>query len=199
MDCLWEDEDFETTPDEEGLLEDIFDPIYLEDIQETIRRISAKHSGPLINVDYNLNSPLLSERPDAVLLSLQGQVIDDRLSQIPGVKHAVSVLKQLDQNWDRVEAASNFHRWTATEIFQKELSTNCFGDRIASALDRNGDAIQVLEAFWKHLTGSGGLLPRDPLKSEWIKGKVDHPSISRLLSDGEWFWFFHRITLMMNS
>uniref|UniRef100_A0AAN0LJ79 Replicase n=1 Tax=Lobos virus TaxID=3139875 RepID=A0AAN0LJ79_9VIRU len=199
MDCLWEDEDFTTTPDEDALMEDLFDPVYLEDIQATIKRISRKHTGPLINVDYNLNSPLLTERPDAVLRSLQGFVIEERLAQVPGVKHAITVLKTLDQNWDNVKATTDFHKWVADEVFQQDLQTNKFSDRLTSSLEKNGDAVQVLEAFWTHLTGDKHALPRDPLKTDWIKGRIDHPSLPRLLTDGEWFWFFHRMVLMLNS
>nr|WAK77186.1 MAG: RNA-dependent RNA polymerase [Rhabdoviridae sp.] len=199
MDCLWEEEPPDLLTEEEEICSDHFDPLYLEEIQETIKRISVKHTGPLINVDYNLNSPLLSERPDAVLNTLRGRSVEQRLSSVPGVKSASEVFKHLGLNWDRVEASEGFHSWVASTVFEGSLKSNQFSNRLGSLLEKSKDAVEVLETFWTHLTENKDPLPIDPMKMDWVKGNANHPSQPRLLQDGEWFWLFHRIVMMMNS
>lgn len=128
MDCLWEEEPPDIPTEEEEIYYDNFDPLYLEEIQETIKRISLKHSGPLVNVDYNLNLPLLDERPQAVLRLLQGLPVDKRLSDIPGVKSAAEALQTLSLNWDLTTSSEGFHSWVAKTIFEGDLKSRQFSD-----------------------------------------------------------------------
>lgn len=114
--CLryhWDEEDPAPSNIFEVPYEDVFDMELLEDVQEATR-FPIKQQGPLVNVDYNLNSPVLDECIQAVLDGLRGQSLEPRLSSIS----ALTALKDVHVDWDPIESALDFHKQMVSNVFQ---------------------------------------------------------------------------------
>ncbi|APG78850.1 RNA-dependent RNA polymerase [Xinzhou dimarhabdovirus virus 1] len=150
----------------------------------------------LPSFDYNLNSPLLRDEIDALIETLQHRGTDQRFVDKWNFKESIYHLSRLQSSWSRVKGSNGFHRWFVNNIIRKEIyPVNV--EELWDAMRHHGElSYQIAITFLKDLTSScehgdyNSFLKPDVLSSGvWIKTR----------SELEWFWWFHMITLIMNS
>nr|AYP67529.1 RNA-dependent RNA polymerase [Manly virus] len=158
-----------------------------------------KLSGVLNSTDYNLNSPLIRDHSDAILKGLRGQGKPGRFLRNEEIERQISSLHHLPCDWTEFSAGSGFHSWLPEGVYQKGLSCRHLSSLWSQNLDENVEAMSVVQDFWLHLTGTELGDSLDLLKGNWRDVESIGSMGKRLVEDGEAYWFFHVLTLLMNS
>ncbi|USL85426.1 MAG: RNA-dependent RNA polymerase [Dermacentor reticulatus rhabdovirus 1] len=171
----------------------------VEDVGDLLQEIPQNPNSPLYNVDYNLNSPLIRDQPDALLTILSGHNPPRRLKNNLSLKRQAFSFQAKLANWPQVKASHGFHQWMMDGVFTRELTTGFFYQQWYPGAEENVAAMEVISDFWRDLTG-GSLPTVDKLlRTPWFKDAPKQDWHKRMLDDGEAFWFFHIVTLLMNS
>lgn len=178
-------------------VEETFFDCSSEDVQFLGEQLAATDGVQLTTVDYNLNSPLIPDKVEATLNQLRTGVVSLRFRNAADVQTGVKLMSKTPVDWGAVKATTGFHEWVAMTAFNRPISTHDLSDRLLKTTEESRACLSVVEAFWKGLTGKSLSNPELFLKREWFGSTP--PKKTRLKSDGEAFWFFHRCTLMMNS
>lgn len=162
-------------------------------------RERSKVKGVLNSTDYNLNSPLISDHSEAVLAGLSGRGLPGRYLRSQEIERQRQSLSHLSCDWKKLKASRSFHSWTARNIYQKSMTSHMLVDLWNANSDEHQAAMTVVRDFWRYLT-EDRLAPCEILLRDlWSKNSGTRPAIKRLQDDGEIFWFFHLLTLLMNS
>ncbi|UYL95605.1 MAG: RNA-dependent RNA polymerase [Yushu Rhabd tick virus 2] len=171
----------------------------MEDIEGVLEEVPKNANSPLYNVDYNLNSPLIRDQPDALLIMLKGFEPSLRFRNNKNLKRQVTSFRALEANWAFVKTTQRFHPWVVSRIFECPLNSDNFIRLWNPSAQENLAAMQVVIDFWEDLVGEQ-LPPADELmRTNWLQVPPTTGWHKRFLDDGEAFWFFHVITLIMNS
>jgi hypothetical protein len=166
---------------------------YMEDqITELINNLNPGLSA----FHYSLNSPLIRDRIDSLLLKLQTNQITNQFIHNKQIWQAAELLKtyatQVD--WGTVTEADGLHEWAAGVVFQTRPSTDQFEKllkRNEKALD---DLLEIVSAFWKSTTG-------ETLNKESLRpGQFLRDGVGLKASGwGESFWILHTLVNLINS
>nr|WAK76932.1 MAG: RNA-dependent RNA polymerase [Rhipicephalus associated rhabdo-like virus] len=171
----------------------------LEDVEACLSQLPKSHNSPLYNVDYNLNSPLIRDQADALLSKLRGTRIAARFERNTTIYKQYKSLSAQVTDWKLVQATNGFHKWAATRVFPREMSTSHFYEQWDTRMTEIVLPMEIVTTFWHDLTGKKPPSPEYLLRAKWLQGEPQYDWQKKLLSEGENFWFFHIITLIMNS
>nr|UYL95634.1 MAG: RNA-dependent RNA polymerase [Tongren Rhabd tick virus 3] len=193
-------EDFEGL-DYLGQDDDIYNDLLemnLPEIPEEIQR-QLMTTSVLNRFDYNLNSPLIADVPDSLLRAAQGITPRNRFRGNPAFDDKLASLQLVSHSLSCYSASTGFHQWAARAIFQKNLKDRNFRRVFDLRLPPAATTMQVVLDFWDAMTGTTPLPLHEALRTEYLMRDSKDPTISRLQDDGEAFWFFYQVVLMMNS
>lgn len=176
---------------------DVFYDCSSDEIHYLGEKLSSTSGVQLTTVDYNLNSPLIPDKIEAVLNQLRTGVVVNRFRNASDVQNGVKLLDPVPVDWGGMKAASGYHQWIAMTVFHRRVTSTDLSDRLLRHTAESRSCLEIVEAFWKGMTGKELTDPISFLRREWLTESPPVPT--RLKDDGEVFWFFHRCTLMMNS
>lgn len=154
----------------------------------------------IINVDYNLNSPLTTDLVDHSLARLKtGRKIPKSLQFTPSLTRSVDLLKQTGASWNQFKGCPSFHAWIGTLLLSTRGLPITLWNLLTSLLTTWDPCYETLETFvsvWlKH-----GLPNRSSMKKFAVFKELNmRTEGEKLQRELELFWLFHRLTLMMNS
>ncbi|AJG39138.1 RNA-dependent RNA polymerase [Tacheng Tick Virus 3] len=171
----------------------------LGEVTDLLTKIPQNPNSPLYNVDYNLNSPLITDHVEALRTLLTGYDPPKRLKYNLNVRRQAASLRAKPMNWRFVKAADHFHSWVSTGVLNKTLTTSYFHNQWNPYATENLSAMQVVLEFWEDLTQQHVTTAYELLRARWFFGTPLSEWHKRLLEDGEAFWFFHIVVLLMNS
>ncbi|UYL95609.1 MAG: RNA-dependent RNA polymerase [Zhangjiakou Rhabd tick virus 1] len=180
------------------MFEEYFDPEgYLE---SSSLQAAMRESTELIANDYNLNSPLITDEVEGLLLSLKtGCSLPTRFKSRFFIRVALQNLKEAGIDWSKVTSTSTYHQWIGRLLTDKtEYPKTLLGILKSSSVNWDA-ALDVLTTFFSSwgkigLPNKVVLKKLDLLKDPSLIGVSD-----RVYKDLELFWLFHCLTLMMNS
>ncbi|UYL95545.1 MAG: RNA-dependent RNA polymerase [Nanning Rhabd tick virus 1] len=155
--------------------------------------------GVLNTCDYNLNSPLIRDHADAILSQLSGRGSSSRYLRNDEIARQVVGFKHLTCDWRNFLSSRGFHRWVAHQIYQKSLPSTFLPSLWNQHKEGHTLAMEVVRDFWKHITKEELPPASVLLRQDWGEGLLKGNTAQRLSSDGEGYWFFHVLTLLMNT
>jgi hypothetical protein len=146
--------------------------------------------------DYSLNSPLIRDRADALLLQLQTGNTTSQFTQNKQLLRSAELLKthvsQMD--WGRVKSADQFHERVTQVIYQGRCQTRQFEQMLQKNRPAAQDAVEIVASFWKATTGTD--LNREVLLCSQFD--YDRPGF-KALGRGEKFWVAHTVVNLINA
>jgi hypothetical protein len=180
------------TPDDHDMFED--DPWgeFMED--QIFAHINNLNPG-LAASDYSLNSPLIRDCSDALLLFLQtGNTTAHFAQNMQFLKTANAMRTHINQvDWCRVKSAELFHEWVSSARYQGRSQTREFEQMLSKNLPAARDAISIVAAFWKSITGN------DLQEENLLRGQFDYDGVGIKARDwGEKFWIAHTLVNLIN-
>lgn len=154
----------------------------------------------IINVDYNLNSPLTTDLVDHALDRLKtGKRIPRFLQSTPTLSRSVDLLKSTQISWKSFKGCLTYHSWVGALLVSLRGPPITLWNIFTSLLTVWNPCFETLETFvtvWlKH-----GLPSRTSMQKFAVFKDLDlRVEGERVQKELELFWFFHRVTMMMNS
>lgn len=154
----------------------------------------------IINVDYNLNSPLTTDLVDHSLEKLKtGKRIPRSLQFTPSLTQSTDLLKSTKTSWDKFQGCMTFHAWIGSLLLGTRGLQPTLWNLLLALLNRWDPCYETLETFiavWiRH-----GLPARAAMQKLSVFRDLGlRTEGEKLQKELELFWIFHRIILMMNS
>nr|WAK77058.1 MAG: RNA-dependent RNA polymerase [Rhabdoviridae sp.] len=170
----------------------------MPEIPDEIQR-QIKTTTVLNRFDYNLNSPMIADVSDSLLRAAQGVTPRNRFRGNPCFDDKLSSLQLVPHSLSYYTASAGFHQWAATNVFQKSLRDRSFRSIFDLRLPPAEASMRVVLDFWEAMTGTAPLSLQEALRTEYLMRDSRNPTIVRMQDDGEAFWFFYQVILMMNS
>nr|QBQ65007.1 RNA-dependent RNA polymerase [Taishun Tick Virus] len=154
----------------------------------------------IINVDYNLNSPLTTDLVDHALDRLRtGKKIPRYLQSTPTLSKSVDLLKSTQTPWKSFKGCLTYHSWVGALLVSLKGPPITLWNIFTSLLTVWNPCYDTLETFirvWlRHGLPSRTSLQKFSVFKE-LELRVEGERVQKEL---ELFWFFHRVTMMMNS
>jgi hypothetical protein len=124
--------------------------------------------------DYSLNSPLIRDRSDALLLLLQtGNTTAQFAKKTQFLKTADLLKTHVTRvDWCRVKSAELFHDWVSSAIYQGRSQTREFKQMLLKNLPAAQDAIKIVATFCKSATGT------DLQEEDLLRGQFEYDASS---------------------
>nr|QYW06855.1 MAG: polymerase [Bole Tick Virus 2] len=157
-------------------------------------------SGSSLNrFDYNLNSPLIPDQVEHLLSALKGRNVKNKYTKNPTFVTKVQSATLYPTDYSQTLASSGFHCWIAREVFQKRLGSRNFRRVFDLSHPDAEAAMRVGMDFWEALTGHRTVPELEGLREEIFMKDTKSEVVTRMQEDGEAFWFFYQVILLMNS
>ncbi|APG78857.1 RNA-dependent RNA polymerase [Xinzhou nematode virus 4] len=150
----------------------------------------------LVTVDYNLNSPLIRDEIDSLLLKLQHKIYPLKYDTKWEFQESYQMLTRTRLNWENFKGSETFHHWVGREIFQKSVvygNLNTQWSWIVRSLELSH---QISTTFIQHLAGKSVEIPN------WAYSKIEvlhNSACDKLREELLLFNEFHLMVLIMNS
>lgn len=164
---------------------DVADQDYPDDRGSELKVLSKK--------DYNLNSPLT---PDVIDLAVTYVNTEGKDLIIRSENPILEPLERLgaETRGGRVKGKVDFHRWVGEKIYQGRNNDKTFFRFFRDQTSNCGTIGRTITAFLFLIIGKSGDFESKVTKEVLFQGSYGY--IWKYL---EWFWFFHKVVLMMNS
>jgi len=146
--------------------------------------------------DYSLNSPLISDRIDAILTKIHtGHTSSQFASNQQFLRSALLLKTHVTMvDWARVKGATEFHEWVTHAIYQGRAQTRHFEKMLQQCRPAAMDAAAIITAFWKSTTGT------DLSPDDLFRGNFEYYGLGyKALGWGEKFWVAHTLVNIINA